>query len=132
MKTQPIQIENTQFNHNFDLEAWTIDHVFKDTIWAEFIDESNGDKVTRNGLIVPQSAQSLKDFFRIARVLGYGPDCSECIVEGVYLLVPPNIGVQGMQKGPNGGKSVFLKETSIMAVISPKTEEAVSDKENTF
>lgn len=131
-KTQPIEIENTQFNHNFDLEDWNIEALFKDTIWAEFIDESDGDKITRGGLYVPETARSLKDFFRIARVLKVGPDCSDSVKEGVYLLVPPQMGIQGMKKGPNGGPSVFLREEKIMAVIAPKNDEAVRRKEEEF
>ena len=34
-KSQPITIENVQFNHNFDLEDWDIVNLFKDTIWIE-------------------------------------------------------------------------------------------------
>lgn len=131
-KTPPITIENTQFNHDFNLEAWDITALFKDTIWAEFIDEGDGVKKTNGGLYVPENAQSLKDFYRIARVLAHGPDCSECIQIGSYLLVPPNLGMTGMKKGPNGGKSIFLKETTVMAVITPKDEQAVEDKKTKY
>jgi co-chaperonin GroES (HSP10) len=129
---RPITIENTQFNHNFNLEDWDINALFKDTIWGEFIDESNGEKKSKNGLIIPEHAQSLKDFYRIARVLKFGPDCSECIQEGVYVLVPPQLGLKGLKKGPSGGPTIFLKESNIMAVISPKTEEAVVEKTEKF
>jgi co-chaperonin GroES (HSP10) len=125
---KPITIENTQFNHNFDLEDWDIDALFKDTIWGEFIDELKGEKTTRAGLIVPEHAQSVKEFYRIARVLKVGPECSDCVVEGSYVLVPPQLGLKGLKSGPNGGPTIFLKESNIMAVISPKTEEVVTEK----
>lgn len=128
-KSQPITIENVQFNHNFDLEDWDIVNLFKDTIWIEYIDEMNGEGVSRGGIHIPENARSVKDFYRIGRVLDYGPDCSECIDKGVYLLVPPQLGLKGLKKGPNGGSSLFIREELVMAVISPQTEDAVEKKE---
>lgn len=135
MKTnKPITFENTQFNHSFDIEDWEITDIFKDTIWAEYIDETKeGDKLTKSGLHIPKSAErSMRDFLRIARVLKAGPDCSECVRPGKFILVPPNLGIQGIKKGPNGGKSVFLREETIMAVIEPKTNDAVYKKEEIY
>lgn len=129
---RPITIENTQFNHNFNLDDWDINSLFKDTIWGEFIDEFKGEKKSKNGLIIPEHAQSLKDFYRIARVLKFGPDCSECIQEGSYVLVPPQLGLKGLKEGPNGGPTIFIKESTIMAVISPKDEQTVKDKKEIF
>lgn len=132
-KTPPIQITNEQLNHSVDLSDWEITHLFKNTIWAEFLDDINGDKVTKGGLHIPSSATgSLKDFMRIARVLKSGPDCSESLTEGSYILVPPIIGIKGMKEGPNGGPTVFLKEDDIMAVITPKSESAVREKEEVY
>ena len=131
-KEQPVEFENTQFNHNFDLEDWDIDALFKDTVWMEYIDESDGDKKSRGGVYIPENARSLKDFYRIGRVLRVGPDCSESISEGSFVLVPPNLGMKGLKKGPNGGPSLFIREELIMAVISPKDEETVKRKSEEF
>lgn len=131
-KSQPVHYTNTQFNHNFDLEDWNIDALFKDSILAEFIDESDGNKTSRGGIVIPETARSMKDFYRIAVVLKAGPECSESITEGCFLLVPPQLGLMGIKKGPSGGKSVFLREEIVLAVISPKDEEAVTRKKEEF
>jgi co-chaperonin GroES (HSP10) len=129
-KTPTVDTEILPVNHRFNLEDWDLIHLFKDTIWAEFIDESEGDNITRGGVIIPENARSIKDFYRIAKVLMAGPDCSETIKVGTYLLVPPQLGLQGLKKGPNGGKSIFLREELVMAVIEPKNEEAIKIKKN--
>ena len=131
-KKESVTVENTQFNHNFDLEEWDIEALFKDTIWMEFIDDIKGEKMSRGGLHIPDGAQSLKDFYRIGRVLKVGPDCSESVSEGAYVIVPPNVGMKGLKKGPNGGPSLFIREELVMAVVSPRTQEAVEEKENQF
>lgn len=131
-KPELIEYTNEQFNHSFDLKDWDIEHLFEDTIWAEFLDDINGEKITKGGLHIPQNSRSMKDFLRIARVLKVGPKCSEVIREGAYLLIPPSVGIPGIYDGPNGGPSIFVKEDRIMAVISPKSEEAVKDKEEKY
>jgi|TARA_R110000787_G_scaffold336_9_gene1299 hypothetical protein len=131
-KPQPVHFENTQFNHNFDLEDWNIDAVFKDTIWMEFIDGDDGDKQSRGGVIIPENARSLKDFYRIGRVLKVGPDCSDSVSAGCFVIVPPNLGMVGLKKGPNGGKSLFIREELVMAVVSPNDDETVRRKEDEF
>lgn len=127
-KTESISITNEQFNHSYDLKDWDIAHLFEDTIWAEFLDDIKGDKVTKAGIHIPQNSRSMKDFLRIARVLKAGPGCTDVIKEGEYLLVPPLIGIPGIHEGPNGGSSIFLKEKEIMAVITPKSDSAVKEK----
>ena len=119
---------NEQFNHNFDLEDWDIDALFKDTIWAEFIDEVGHDSISRGGIHIPTTVNNLKDFYRIARVLKAGPDCSESVKPGAYLLIPPIMGMKGLKKGPSGGSSLFIAEDKVMAVINPKSQEAVENK----
>lgn len=131
-KEAPVETDDSPFNHNFDLEEWDIKDLFKDTIWLEFIDESAGNKTSRGGIHIPETARSLKDFYRIGRVLKVGPEVSDSVQEGSYLLVPPNLGMVGLKKGPNGGSSLFIREELIMAVIGPKTDEAVRVKEEEY
>ncbi len=129
-KTPTVDTEILPVNHRFNLEDWNMVSLFKDTIWAEFIDETDGENITRGGIVVPETARSIKDFYRIAIVLMTGPDCTESITPGTFLLVPPNSGLKGLKKGPNGGKSIFIREELVMAVISPNTEDAINIKKN--
>ena len=124
----PQENPNTQFNHNYDLEDWDIIDLFKDTIWAEFIDEVDEESVSRGGIVIPTNISQLKDFYRILRVLKVGPECSDSVKEGVFLLMPPQMGMKGLKKGPNGCSSVFVREDKVMAVIEPNNQRAVDRK----
>lgn len=119
---------NFQLNHNYDLEDWDLIALFKDTIWAEFIDEITDETVSRGGIHIPTTTSQMKDFYRIAQVIKHGPDCSECIKTGSFLLCPPLVGLKGLKKGPNGKATFFIREDAVMAVIEPKSKEAVEKK----
>lgn len=117
---------NNTINFEFNLDDWDITALFKNTIWAEYLDEIEGGGISKGGITIPENVKTTPNFLRVARVLKAGPDCSPSIIEGAFLLVPPVAGILGIKKGPNG-KSIFLKEDQVMAVIEPQSENAINN-----
>ena len=105
-------------NSDLDLRGYEIEELFKDTIWATYVDEdADADSdgfVKRGDLVIP--ANQNRNFYRIAKVLKAGPDCSVSVVPGSYLLIPPQVGLVGIKH--KNHRTFFVRESLVMAVVS--------------
>ena len=80
------------------------------------IDEPDSDYVTKSSGIILSTASTTRGAFRVGKVLKCGPSCVD-VKQDDFVIIPPNVGMVG-HKTENGYKTLFVREESIMAIVS--------------
>ena len=106
---------------SFDLNKWGVKHVFKDTVYAKVIDETDG-SIKRGSLFIPTN-QNAKEFMRFLKVELAGSDCAKEIVKDAIIVVPHEVFTVSTAIKKNGEKYYFLRESYIMAVVEPQSSD---------
>lgn len=90
--------------------------VLGDILMCEIVDETKDGQVMRNGIIVPQEMQT--KMWRVGKVLLKGPQCSEHVNAGDYIMYPSDKGIPMISHEKK--KLVFLNEARMFCVCKPR------------
>ena len=96
----------------FDITA-----VLGDILMCEVADEGKEGEVKRGGIIISQAMAT--KMWRVAKVILRGPQCSETVQVGDYVMYPSDKGIPLISH--EGKKLVFLNEARMFCVCKPKT-----------
>lgn len=96
----------------FDITA-----VLGDILMCEIADENVEGEVKRNGIIISQAMAT--KMWRVAKVILRGPQCSDTIQIGDYVMYPSDKGIPLISH--EGKKMVFLNEARMFCVVKPRS-----------
>lgn len=95
---------------------WDITGVLGDILMCEYVDENETGEVMRNGIYVQKSM--VPYLWRVVKVLKIGPQASENIKEGDFLMLPSDKGIKGITKDKKN--LVFINEPRVFAKVKPR------------
>jgi len=92
---------------------WEIDSVMGDILMCRYVDENESGEVMRDGVWVPLNM--VQHLWRVVEVMKVGPQASENMNEGDFLMIPSSRGIPGVSKG--GDKLIFINEPRVFAKV---------------
>jgi hypothetical protein len=102
-------------NHDITYDKWNITHLYGSTLWVKRLDEPDADSVMKGGVIL--TLNQAKGLYAIGQVIMAGAEVKHA-KQGHYILFPSTGFGQSAQKVVDGYKTYFLREDSVMAVVS--------------
>ena len=108
---------------DFGLNDLELTFIFDDILLVEYIDETEGGDILRNGIVVPTN--TLTKAWRKAKVILAGPNAKYAKKDDIVVF-PSNLGVTVSNLDVTGkGKiksGVFLNEDRVFGICKPKDE----------
>lgn len=108
---------------DFGLDDLELTFIFDDILLVEYIDETEGGDILRNGIVVPTN--TLTKAWRKAKVILVGPNAKYAKKDDIVVF-PSNLGVTVSNLDVTGkGKiksGVFLNEDRVFGICKPKDE----------
>lgn len=102
-------------NHNINYDKWDITHLYGSTLWVKRLDEPDADSVLKGGIVL--TVNQAKGLYAIGQVIMAGSDVKYA-KSGQYILFPSTGFGQSAQKVKDGYKTYFIREDSVMAVVT--------------
>jgi hypothetical protein len=102
-------------NHNINYDKWDITHLYGSTLWVKRLDEPDADSVLKGGIVL--TVNQAKGLYAIGQVIMAGSDVKYA-KPGQYILFPSTGFGQSAQKVKDGYKTYFIREDSVMAVVT--------------
>jgi hypothetical protein len=102
-------------DHNISYDKWNITHLYGSTLWVKRLDEPDADSVIKGGIVL--TVNQAKGLYAIGQVIMAGSDVKYA-KPGQYILFPATGYGQSAQKVVDGFKTYFIREDSVMAVVS--------------
>lgn len=102
------------------LDKWDVVSPMGDIVMAEYVDTSDGENIERGGLVIPKSMN--EKTWRVCKVLKKGPEVSETITEGGYIITPGDKGIPAIMLVKDGKSKniLFINEARIFCVVRPR------------
>ena len=97
---------------------WEVTGTFGDILMCEYADLTRDEHqdTVRNGIVVPKGM--IQYMWRVVQVKMKGPQASDNVEVGDYLMIPSGKGIPGV--GINGEKLLFINEERMFCKVKPR------------